>query len=398
VHYRWHEATVFIRMASIIKRKVSKYYCAVYRDKEGRQRFITTKLTDKGKALRLAQAWELGAQKKRTAEYLREVTENIIREWSLESDGEHQVEKVSVAGYARDWLARKKPEWSQISYDIYEKSAEKFLSFLGDVSAHDIGSITRKTIAAFRAQVGSEVSARTANFDLRAIKAIFKAARTDRHITDDPTEGVGYIKRQDRQVTRRPFTMDEIRSVLAAASPEWKSLIVFGLYTGQRLGDLASLTWGNLDPERKWIRLETRKTRKSLRIPIAPFLRDHILTLPAAASMNAPLHPRAYKVVTNGHGETSALSGEFGRLLIDAGLREPRERPKDGSPRGGRRKISELSFHCLRHNAVSLMKEAGMPHAHVMELIGHDSEAVSAQYTHVGDEALQKAIAALPSL
>jgi hypothetical protein len=91
-----------------------------------------------------------------------------------------------------------------------------------------------------------------------------------------------------------------------------------------------------LDPERKWIWLETRKTRKSLRIPIAPFLRDHILTLPAATSMNAPLHPRAYKVVTNRRGETSALSGEFGRLLIEAGLREPRQRPKGGSSRGGR--------------------------------------------------------------
>ena len=56
-----------------------------------------------------------------------------------------------------------------------------------------------------------------------------KPARTDRHIADDPTDGVGYIKRQDRQVARRPFTVDELRSVLAAASPEWKSLIVFGL-------------------------------------------------------------------------------------------------------------------------------------------------------------------------
>jgi site-specific recombinase XerD len=34
----------------------------------------------------------------------------------------------------------------------------------------------------------------------------------------------------------------------------------------------------------------------------------------------------------------------------------------------------------------------------VQELIGHDSEAVSAQYTHVGDEALQKAVAALPKI
>jgi hypothetical protein len=39
-----------------------------------------------------------------------------------------------------------------------------------------------------------------------------------------------------------------------------------------------------------------------------------------------------------------------------------------------------------------------VPHAVVMELIGHDSDAVSAQYTHIGDEALQKAAAALPGL
>jgi integrase len=385
-------------MASIIKRRASKYYCAVYRDKKGRQRFISTKLTDQGKALRLAQAWELGEQRKRTVEYLREVTENIIREWLLENDTGRELERISVAKYAQDWLARKQPEWSRVSYEIYQKSAAKFLRFLGDAAEDDIGSITRKTIAAFRAHVGSEVSARTANFDLQAIKAIFKAARSDRHIADDPTEGVGYIKRQECQVSRRPFTMDEVRSVLAAASPEWQSLIIFGLYTGQRLGDLASLTWGNVDLQRNLIRLETRKTGKSLRIPIAPFLKDHILTLPAAASINAPLHPRAYKGVTNGRRETSGLSKEFGRLLIDAGLREPREHPRDGSPRGVRRKLSELSFHCLRHNAVSLMKEAGVPHAVVMELIGHDSDAVSAQYTHIGDEALQKAAAALPGL
>ncbi|MGA8659217.1 MAG: hypothetical protein WB586_24060 [Chthoniobacterales bacterium] len=27
------------------------------------------------------------------------------------------------------------------------------------------------------------------------------------------------------------------------ADPEWQSMILFGLYTGQRLGDVARLTW-----------------------------------------------------------------------------------------------------------------------------------------------------------
>jgi hypothetical protein len=34
----------------------------------------------------------------------------------------------------------------------------------------------------------------------------------------------------------------------------------------------------------------------------------------------------------------------------------------------------------------------------VMELVGHDSEQMSAHYTHVGQEALEKATAALPAL
>ena len=33
-----------------------------------------------------------------------------------------------------------------------------------------------------------------------------------------------------------------------------------------------------------------------------------------------------------------------------------------------------------------------------MELVGHDSEAMSARYTHVGTEALVKAVAALSEI
>jgi site-specific recombinase XerD len=47
---------------------------------------------------------------------------------------------------------------------------------------------------------------------------------------------------------------------------------------------------------------------------------------------------------------------------------------------------------------VSLLKDAGVPQAVVQELIGHDSKAMSALYTHVGREALEKAAAALPEL
>ena len=58
----------------------------------------------------------------------------------------------------------------------------------------------------------------------------------------------------------------------------------------------------------------------------------------------------------------------------------------------------EISFHSLKHTAVSLLKDAGIPEAVVMEMVGHDSEQMSAHYTHVGREALEKAAAALPEV
>ena len=58
----------------------------------------------------------------------------------------------------------------------------------------------------------------------------------------------------------------------------------------------------------------------------------------------------------------------------------------------------DTSFHSLRHTAVSLLKDAGIPDAVVMALMGHESAAMSQRYTHVGKESLNKAAEALPEL
>jgi integrase len=58
----------------------------------------------------------------------------------------------------------------------------------------------------------------------------------------------------------------------------------------------------------------------------------------------------------------------------------------------------DTSFHSLRHTAVSLLKDAGIPDAVVMALVGHESAAMSQRYTHVGKEALSRATRSLPEL
>ena len=185
--------------------------------------------------------------------------------------------------------------------------------------------------------------------------------------------------------------------MIAIADPEWQSLIRFGLYTGQRLGDLALLTWSSIDLERDEIRLQTRKTGKRLTIPIAEPLRKVLESLPGSDEPGAPLHPKAFSALQR-DGRAATLSNAFVELLAQAGLREVQTHQGRGIGRSARRQASQLSFHSLRHTAVSLLKDAGIPEGVVMELVGHDSKSMSAHYTHVGAEALEKAVAALPEI
>jgi integrase len=184
---------------------------------------------------------------------------------------------------------------------------------------------------------------------------------------------------------------------MAVADPEWRSLIRFGLYTGQRLADLSLLTWENVDLARNEIRLVTKKTGKRLTIPMSAPLRQHVLSLPAGEAPATPIHPRAFEAVQR-QGRANSVSNWFVDLLAQAGLRARQNHQGRGIGRAARRAASQLSFHSLRHTAVSLLKDAGIPQAAVQELIGHDSEQMSALYTHVGREALEKAAAALPEI
>jgi integrase len=383
-------------MASLLKKPSSKFYFACFRDINGRQMRKTTREVDRKKALKIAEVYEQLAQRKVKANRVREIMLELVKS----AYGE-EVPVATVREFTMSWLGIKAAEVSPATLEAYNKTVTKLLAFLGPAAEADISLIRKATITAFRTDVALRVSSTTANFDLGVVQAIFRSAKAGGYLVDDPAEFVERVRREDREVVRRPFTIDELRAILAGANDEWKSLIRFALYTGQRLGDIAALTWANLDLQQNVIRLEPRKTRRArkvLTIPIAEALKAHILSLPAGDNPRAPMHPKAFRIVTSKRKKVNVLSEEFHRLLVSVGIREPVSQNKSRKDRGGRRLGKELSFHCLRHTAVSLLKDAGIPQAVVQELIGHDSVQMSQQYTHVGLEALQKATAALPEL
>ena len=180
--------------------------------------------------------------------------------------------------------------------------------------------------------------------------------------------------------------------------PSWQSLIKLGIYTGQWLGDLAGLTWNDVLLNEGVIRIRSHKTNLKIEIPIVGPLQERLLALHSRNGSARFLHPQAGTKMRGQRRRTNSLSNDFIAILVDAGLREKRTHQGRGIRRSGARAPSDLSFHSLRHSAVSMLKHAGVPDAVVMELVGHESAAMSARYTHTGTEQLAQAIQKLPSL
>lgn len=175
---------------------------------------------------------------------------------------------------------------------------------------------------------------------------------------------------------------------------EWVSLVRFGLYTGQRIGDLAGLRWSQMDLESEEIRITTAKTGRRVIVPMCKALKEHILTLEAGDKPDAFVHPRAAAA------GASQRSREFGEILARCGMRReaPAYHGKIKGRTGERRELNALSFHSLRHSAVSMMKNAGISEAVVQDLVGHESAEMSAHYTDIDSKAKQKALTKLPTI
>lgn len=373
-------------MSHVWKSPNSKNWIARFTDKDGKRRNRSTGTTDRKKAEKIAEGFEDVAKGKLTVRQIR----SVLAELSKEIIGE-SLERVSVADCAKRFLSTKKPEVSENTLRFYSDILDKWQGHLGRRADSEVAEITREHVLAFRSELSAKLAPKTVNHYVKVLRMFFASAKRDGIIAEDPTEYVETVRNRQEK-TRRPFTLPELRSVLDHADEEWQSMIRFGLYTGQRLGDIARLTWANIDTRRGEIRLQTRKTGKALLLPMSPALLRHIATLPASDEPSAPIHPRALEIV-NRQRTSGNLSNQFADILAAAGLRE-----KTTHRKGAGRGLHALSFHSLRHTATSLLREAGVAPALARAFIGHDSAEMHEQYVGVSNEALQKVADALPEI
>jgi integrase len=188
----------------------------------------------------------------------------------------------------------------------------------------------------------------------------------------------------------------QITRVLKACGDdvEWRGLVLFGLYLGQRLGDLARLTWRAVNVEQNEIAFTARKTGRRIVLPLVQPLSDYLTSLSGSDNPNAYLFPRSAK-----HKRTARLSNQFREILVEAGLVEPRKYEQTGGKgRTHARQPSEISFHSLRRSAVTMLKASGLSDVFAREIVGHETAAISRAYTHLSTDDLRNAMQRLPDV
>ena len=234
------------------------------------------------------------------------------------------------------------------------------------------------------------ITANTFNKHIRLLALVFRILKDKAKIVINPWADI-QRKRLTPQ-SHRELSTDELRKVCQSAEGELRTILAFGLYLGARLGDAATMDWGNIDILKQTIkyipRKTARRTGKELTVPIHPVLQT-ILTETPPAQRTGPVLPRMER-----------LYRERGPYAVAAIIQKHFEKCGITTKREGKgvRKVTSVGFHSLRHSAVTLLRQAGAPLSVTMAIVGHSSLAMHDTYSHAGESNLRQAIALLPSV
>jgi integrase len=385
-------------MASLHKQPGKPNWFCAFTTPDGQRHFKSTGTAHRKQAAEICRAWAKASLHGETlnADKAREIIAAGVAD-VLAASGE-TLPSATIREWCKRWLAIKEVENEATSHTRYQQAIRVFLEFIGSAADRNLESLTPNTLLQFRDDCSRKVSTGTANTNLRIVRSCLNAAQQQSLLASNPASRVKFLKERG-QSQRREMTLEEIRRVLkVCGDTPWRGLVLTGLYTGQRLGDCARLTWQQVDLANKSISFVTQKTGKRLSMRLADPLADYLSALPGVDDPRAFVFPQ---FAAMGENVTASLSKGFAEeILIPAGLMLPRPKhhASTGKGRKAKRQVNEVTFHSLRHSLVTMLKATGASNALAQMIVGHDSAAVSARYTHLSADDTADSMSKLPDV
>src|SRR5215831_3396097 len=213
-----------------------------------RRVFRSTKTSDRKQALEVCRVWHKAAIKARNGKLSVDAAREVIAQGVSDVFTAANVESLpgaSVKSWCDTWAEAKAIETEESTHARYKRVIERFTSFLGEAKGNrDLSALQASDIARFRDREAKELSHSTANLSVKVLRICLGEAVRQGLLAVNPAVRVKLLK-STTESKRRAFTLNEIKRILRACGDdtEWRGLVLFGLYLGQRLGDLAKLTW-----------------------------------------------------------------------------------------------------------------------------------------------------------
>ena len=347
-------------MAYLFKPKMSSKYSICWTEKTPEGRLVwhrkSTGESDIEKAYEILKIFQAAQQKRETKATIDAFLqaagcETIITDCPLPELWQWYLDHCEVSGESRQirdrhnaldrftsWVAASHPEIARTA-EITLRVASEYWQYL--------------------AKKGDAPSTR--NNNLSALNTIWKAIHAPMELQQNPWAAIN--RDTHGSIPYQPFTPDELRKLRDAAanyiSQEaeldfWPTAIEMGYYTGLRLGDIATLSWEEIQADEDFLILIPNKTRHwgDDRVAVHSLNLPWVAMLPDPPKKQGSVWPKA----TDAY-QRSRLSAEFTDLARKAGITLDRE-PQEGERRNQNVKLK--TFHSLRHTFATEMLKAGL--------------------------------------
>lgn len=270
--------------------------------------------------------------------------ESLNAEWDQYRAG---LEPAGVEYGTLEWLARTfraSPRWPSNANSVrqYEWMIGLLLDLVRERGKEraPITEIKPNTVESFRLALAKE-SAHKARQGMSMLRMLLRFAAARGYIKFNPMGDARIARPDARQMFWEPA---EIEAICAAAPQSVATAIRIGAETGQRPGDILSLTWSNVRPNGLLFRQE--KTKALVEVPMTRALK--------AVLDNAPRHGLFVCPSDDGGKlEYRVFSGAFAKARKESGVR------------------AGLQFRDLRRTCVVRLAEAGCEIPEICAITGH---------------------------
>jgi integrase len=177
------------------------------------------------------------------------------------------------------------------------------------------------------------------------------------------------------------LTFEEAERLVTGADGEWACMIVVGLRTGLRQGELLALRWEDVDLVAGQLRVRRSVTRNIVTEPKSGKGREIALGDDVLAAIKAQRHLRGELVFCHADG----------RMLHRNECRHPLRR---ACRRAG---LRQIGWHTLRHTFASHLVMRAAPLRAVQELMGHATVEMTMRYAHLSPDVPRAAVRLLDS-